>query len=189
MKARIKQFLFYSAIVNLLLITSCSKDEEREEVSNKIVINGQTLPLKHGYISEGVVRTDFNGDEGLEYLIFLTSTNLTLDADGEPSGKGDVVIFELTSASTTHFENGTYPINNSFNVGTAFADVLENFNVELHDYDKYYTSSPGGGSVTITKSGDKYILKFSMTVADDDTFEEVEITGSFEGLLTEVDLF
>jgi hypothetical protein len=146
------------------------------------------LPLIHGYISEGFIRTDVNGAEGLWYYIFLTSSNLTFNESLEPEGNGDVIIFELTSTSTTSLPNGIYHVNNSFNVGTAFVDLVENFDADLYVSDKIYTSSPGGGSVTITKSGEKYILKFSTTLTNDDSGAIVEATGSFEGLLTEIGL-
>lgn len=168
-----------------IFATSCSKDEA---TIRKITIDGTSYSLSRGYISDLGSAEDDNGDLARRYTVILTSKGLTMEANGEPIGKGELVYVTLFSTSDTELATGTYTVNFIDNlIGTlTYSQLTVNFVVSSITYDAaFYISA---GTVKVSKSGSRYTLELTGTVVNIDTQEEVSISAFYEGKLAVIDI-
>lgn len=178
---------FTSAVlltVGLLFLYSCDKDKDK--LPNQIIINGKTVALSHGYISDGGINEDDNGKQGRVFGIILTSHGLELNDDDDLVGNGDLLYIELFSTSSTNLANGNYKVEiDEYLTGTSFALCIEKYVPATEDYDKLYFVK--SGSVQISQAGSGYKISFDFIMEDDGGGTDITVKGSFEGLLKEGD--
>jgi hypothetical protein len=180
MKTVIKSLCMTGTVCSLLLLSSC--DDKDEKLPNQIIINTKTYPLAHGYYSDDGIDTDMNGKSGRYFTIALTSSNLTISSLGIPVGKGNMVVLELFSPSTSTLSSGTYSAD-SYLVGTGTFVFVEQLVNNWERYEKFYIAHEG--YVKVSQSGSTYKLEFNFVLATF-TGDDVKATGSFEGVLTRI---
>lgn len=169
-------------VAALALVTSCSEDDKPRR---KIVIDGESMALAHGYYRDYGTYFDNNEDQGNQYDLLLTSKNLTVDESGDPSGKGEYIFFEIFSYDIDAIGEGTYTFEiESYSLGDLFdSDAGVNYDAALETEDASFDIV--SGTLTISKSGETYKIKFDLVMANDETEEQVDVTGTYEGKLTE----
>lgn len=157
-------------IVLLAFQFACSKDDDTIVNGGSFVIDGTSYALSKGFLV----------DEGGEYAIILTSSEISLESsDGDDFiGIGDVVFLGVITSSATSFVPGTFTWSDTGGPNTIeFAEVGVNVDVSGDVEDAFEGT---GGTATVALSGDIYTITFSITT-DGGT-----VTGSYIGPLTDV---
>ena len=176
MKTLIRPLLLFVSLT--VLISSCSKDEEG--VKDRIVIDGTEIGLSQGFIIAYGLETDDGGESGSIYEILLTTDGV--DFNGEVlAGEGQVMDIALFSASTIELTPGTYPVETDFLVSTTIYAAALDGDFDLEQGSTYLVEE---GSVTLSRSGSTWTLKFEFTM-DDGVGGSFEVSGSFQGHLVE----
>jgi hypothetical protein len=170
---------YFGAFLFLAFVSSCSKDES---IPNRIIIDGESFKLAKGYIGGYGIDVDDNGDSGSLYEILLTSSGVTFTGD-DLEGNGQILDLIIFSGSTIELKPGTYQYNDGFIRSTLYDAFAADANFDTSTGTPYFVID---GSVTISRSGNTWTIKFDLEMEDDDG-DEVEVTGSFSGQLTEVE--
>jgi hypothetical protein len=161
------------------VFSSCSKDEE---VPDRLIIDGTTFKLTNGYIAGYGIETDDNGNQGSLYDILLTSNGITVNG-GDLSGEGQLLVVTIFSASTIELKPGTYDYSDGFIESTLYDAFAADGNFDSGEGTAYYTNN---GTVTISRSGNTWTIKFELDM-EDDSGTDVIVEGSFSGQLVEVE--
>lgn len=164
----------------LALVTSCSEDDKPVR---KLVIDDETMKLAHGYLVDNGVYYDNNEDQASQYDIILTTKDLTVDENVDPVGSGDFIYFELFSTEIDELPDGTYVFNDSYFLGDLL-DVQAGIGLGTDNNISFYVVE---GAMTLKKSGDDYKITFDLTMVQEGTETEVQVTGKYEGKLTFID--
>jgi hypothetical protein len=168
----------------LFVLVSCSEDDKPVR---KLVIDGENIPLANGYL---IYNGGFNVNEdaGSSYDIILSTKNLTADEFGDAVGTGDFIKFDLLSEDTESLLDGTY----TFSGGNFLGEMVEC--TARVGYDASLETEGNGvgfyaveGAVTIVKSGNSYKITFDLTMVQEGTESEVQVTGKYEGKLVYID--
>jgi hypothetical protein len=174
------RLLIFAAV--LALIASCSEDDKPRR---KIVIDGESTALAHGYYLDYGTSLDNNDESGNEYYLVLTTKNLTVSQFGNYEGSGSYINFEFFSYAMDAIAEGTYTYAiESYFLGDLFdSDASVNYDATLLTEDASFDIV--SGTLTISKSGDTYKIKFDLLMENNETEEQVDVTGIYEGKLTE----
>lgn len=167
-----------------ILFSACSEDEA---LAKKLVIDGESIKLSHGFIQGLGAARDNNGDLVSIYGVGLTTSDLTIE-DGEPVGEGSVIFMQLVSPTSLNLASGTYEVtdNEIFEKSIAMSFVMKNYDAETNESEESYQAV--SGTIKISKSGSTYKITFNMVMSDID-LNEVVVKGSFEGKLTEAVIY
>jgi hypothetical protein len=168
-------------LVTSVVLISCG-DDDKESVPDRLIIDGESFSLTKGYIFGYGPDTDDDGNAGSIYEIILTTDGVDFDGD-DFSGTGKFLDLILFSASTIELEERTYTYSLDFLEGTLIDGVSIDGNFDTLEGDLYIILD---GEVTVSRLGETWTLKFKFTVENQTTLDEVELTGSYEGLLTEI---
>ncbi|MFN3841270.1 MAG: hypothetical protein ACK4RF_11250 [Cyclobacteriaceae bacterium] len=171
---------FASLLLFAFVLSSCGDDEK---VPNRIIIDGTSIKLTKGYIAGYGIEVDDNGDQGSLYDILLTSSGVTVTGN-DLGGEGQILVLTLFSGSTIELKPGTYNYSDGFIESTLYDAFAADGNFDTSIGTGYYAID---GSVTISRSGNTWTIKFELQMEDDEG-NDVIIKGSFSGQLTEVDL-
>jgi hypothetical protein len=152
-----------------------------------MVIDGESIKLSQGFIQGLGVAQDNNGDLVSFYATALMTSGLTV-VDGEPVGDGSVIFMQLVSPTSLGLASGTYEIteNESFVKNMAMSFVMKNYDAGTELSEESYQAV--SGTIKISKSGSTYKITFNMVMQDVD-LNEVVVTGSYEGKLTEEPIY
>ncbi|QOI98425.1 MAG: hypothetical protein HRU69_13395 [Flammeovirgaceae bacterium] len=170
---------FASLLFFVLVLSSCSKDDE---VPDRIIIDGTSFKLTNGYIAGYGIEFDDNGNQGSLYDILLTSSGITVDGDNL-GGEGQILVMTLFSGSTIELKPGTYDYSDGFIESTLYDAFAADADFDSGTGTGYYTVD---GSVTISRSGNTWTIKFDLQM-EDDSGNDVVVKGSFSGQLIEVE--
>lgn len=181
---RMNALRLFILVTLITAIGGCSDDEKP---SNRLIVDGVKYPIAHGYIREQDTYTE--GEEsGTMYKIILTSKNLTVDQFGGFSGEGHYVEFNLLSTEVENLVDGTYEyiievgtFGDMTYFGGAVGVVADSEDAEL------WISGSDPSSLTLTKKGDTFKIKYTLTawIYNESIEEEVAVTGTYEGKLEE----
>jgi hypothetical protein len=116
------------------------------------------------------------------YDILLTSNGITVDGD-ELSGEGQILVMTFFSASTIELKPGTYAYSDGFIESTLYDAFAADGDFDSGSGTGYYTND---GTVTISRSGNTWTIKFELDM-EDDNGNDVIVKGSFSGQLVEVE--
>ena len=97
--------------------------------------------------------------------------------------EGSAVFMQLVSPTSLQLASGTYEISDgeSFVKNLAMSFVMKNYNATTDEAEEGYDAV--SGTIKISKSGSTYKITFNMVMTDG--VNEVDVTGSYEGKLTE----
>ncbi len=163
-----------------LMFSSCSDDES---IPNRIIIDGESFKLNKGYIAGYGIDVDDNGNQGSLYEILLTSAGITVNGD-EIGGEGQILVLTLFSGSTIELKPGTYNYSDGFIESTLYDAFAADADFDSGSGEAYFTLD---GTVTISRSGNTWTIRFELEM-ESGGGEEVDVTGSFSGPLTEIEL-
>lgn len=159
---------------------SCKDDDNKdkdEETVNYFKVGGEYSELSKGAL------INFGTDdyyEGYNFDLYLVTSGISDNGGDEPTGSGVMIYFELFTSSSTALASGVYNYDEEsdiYPVGTFdYADYCLDWSDEKEDntYIEFVS-----GKVTVSKTGDEYILNIS----GKDEFGNT-ITGYYKGLLT-----
>ncbi|MDL5049372.1 hypothetical protein QQ054_25490 [Oscillatoria amoena NRMC-F 0135] len=170
-----------SLLILSLVLSSCGDDEK--SVPNRLVIDGESFKLTKGYIAGYGPEQDDNGETGSIYEILLTTESVDFSSGAGLEGEGQIIDLILFSGSTVELAEGTYQYDDDFFESTLIDGVAFDANFDTMVGDTY---SLAGGSITVSKSGNTWTFNWEL-VMEDGLGDEVEVTGSFSGMLTEMD--
>lgn len=149
-------------LTSLFVLLSCKDDDP--EITNKFTYNGEVYPLEKGYIYQGYV-----AEGPWPYSIQLFSSGVTLTSNGGPgyflSGLGNGLSISLSSPSEAPITSGLYqwPVNTtpgSPAIDGGYAYILPASATGMAGLEKGFDY--GYGTVTISKNGEEYFIKFSL---------------------------
>lgn len=172
--------LVLASVGSLLLLSSCSKDDDK--IPNVLVIDGTSYPLSKGFITGYGVEEDENNNRGSVYEVLLSSSGINY-SDGDFSGSGQVLYLVLFSRSTIELESGTYDVSDAFLEGKVIESLVFNGNITTSSGTLYFIT---GGRLTLSKSGDTWTFRFDFN-GRTDSGANVTITGSYSGTLQEIE--
>lgn len=171
MKALTKTLLSLSVVA--MLTTACEKDDKKDDNNNpsgkkELKIGGEAHTLGAGLLEN--YGTDTANYDGTNIDINMVTDGVTVyyDSDGEPdslSGSGYLLWIESFSANPDDLKPGTYTFNfTDRGVGT-FDDgaVIKITNGEEDTSEAYQVM---GGSLEVSKTGNKYTIKGSLQTVD-----------------------
>ncbi len=170
---------FGSLLFFVLVLSSCNKDEE---VPDRLIIDGTSFKLTKGYIAGYGIEADDNGDQGSLYDILLASDGVTVDGS-DLGGEGQILVMTIFSGSTIELKPGTYNYSDGFIESTLYDAFAADADFDSGTGTGYYTVD---GSVTISRSGNTWTIKFDLKM-EDDAGSDVVVKGSFSGQLIEVE--
>jgi hypothetical protein len=162
----------YFLLVVLAVMSACKKDENTTP-KNNITYDGKTYELAKGYLENyGYV------DDGLyNFDMTLVSDGLTLTENGDASGVGNIIYFEMLSPSPTELSAGTYTFSVNFNTAYTFATGFVGLDFDIANFTGTFLNLVGG-TVTVAKDGGNYKITFNGVQAS-----AKAVTGSYEGTL------
>ena len=165
-----------------LFLGSCKDDDPKN--GGSFTYDGKKYTLAHAYItSDG---TDTEGDDSYSYwFLVLVSSGLEYEEDDEWfNGEGDLIYVYLSAANKA--DNETLPAGTYLAPSDDGEDRIDygefwlNYKTEAGTRDEIETDVDDA-SITVTKSGTRYTLKFIINFEDDK-----QMTGSFSGPIEEV---
>ncbi|MBN1989862.1 MAG: hypothetical protein JW783_10735 [Bacteroidales bacterium] len=162
--------------VSLLLFASCSEEEIKPK-SNIIVVNGRTVNISDGIlINKGKYHYNEEKTGHCFRLIFVT-TGIKFSSTGNLLGRGDVIIFELYSSSSSELITGVYKFDsyksheaNTFDYGEFILGYsLTDSMCEAYDYIK-------DGTISVKKRANSYEIEVDCIAISD-----AKVTGYYSG--------
>ena len=164
---RIALFLL---LMSFVALNSCEDDSKPK---NNFKYDGKTYTLSDGYLE------DYGANNGsYDWDVFIISSKLTYNGDWF-TGTGDIVYFDLNTASENGLVTGTYTYSSERDVFT-FVDGAIGLNYNM-DTESGAIVEVIGGTVEITVSGNEVLFEFNLIAETGKT-----IKGRFKGVLTEI---
>jgi hypothetical protein len=172
-------------------IVSC-KDDDEKAPDNKFAIGDNSYKIAKGvFLKDLSVGEDDNGNEYYRNeLAFITDGINVIEVDGETeaTGEGNLVSL-LINNEGQELEVGTYTWQSEENEQPFdfwAGDVVVGWNSANEGSGTDYEFQ--SGTVTVAKSGDKYIITFEGVAIGDANHDEmpdapVTVSGQFEGKL------
>ncbi len=159
----------------LCLTTGCVIDDDiSENVDNVLTFDGRTFNITFGQLD------DLGSAPGIDlsgYDVYLLANGLTLDSDDQFADAGDFIYVALISADPNTLAPGTYEYNRNPADFTAMdVEIVQNINVPAQNGG--VTTSLTGGSVTVSRDGEDFILDFNFTASGGRA-----LTGRYVGTL------
>jgi len=155
-----------------MIIYSCEQEEDTDK-KNYINFNNQNLQLSNGIIREyGQIRGDALG---YNFDITINSSQIVYDSIANNFiGNGTQVHFELYSNSSSEIFEGTYYFNQEeeqipFTFNNSY--IADNY---IFVPESGIKSEINQGTITVSKSGEKYIIEFNCFA------QEYPVKGKFE---------
>ncbi len=176
MKKTLTILLFSISIFFFLF--ACTEDEPIIK-KNIVLINGRTVNISEGIlVSQGKLSSQEKA--GYSFRLILFTSGIKFSSTGDLLGRGDVIIFELYSSTSSELTTGTYKFDpyknqdaNSFDYGEFILGYsLTDWMCEAYDYIK-------DGTITIKKTSNTYEIKIDCIVMSDG-----KLTGYYKGAPT-----
>lgn len=161
-----KIFMFCMAGALALAAASCDDDDEGGGNSGKITVNGQTETVKSALYSE--IEAEEFGEKGVG-LVLLKDVITGIPEKGPDFGVSVTMTeslygktVDLTKPVTLNSHLGIYGINKNAEITISYE------NGEIDTADGSITQGPTvtGGTLTMTRSGDNFTVKLSVTLSD-----------------------
>ncbi len=168
-------------LISAAALSGCEK-EPATQGKNKFEYDGKSYPLSGG-------RIEYFGkwEESMpsfNYDLILISPGIKFGANGELTGKGNALYFEMFSSSDLDLLEGSYKFVDdqqlkagTFDKGTFYA------NIDFNSYTGEWWGTVSDGTVTIGKSGENYEITVDCT-----SDSGKKLSGYFKGNLPVVRL-
>lgn len=187
--------LLFTLLFSLLLISSCSKDNENSENSTpintgKLIVNGVEKPLTKGFIIPNYTGTDVNYNKRRFYFI-LTNDDVTLENNDFVYSNNITQLIDFnmfcSSSNLGSIQNTTYNVMNSHtsvNYNDPFIDhsgINTNVVIQNNDFvsgNSLDSDDMTSGQATVSVNNGIYTIAFSFSNAGNN------ISGTYTGTMT-----
>jgi hypothetical protein len=147
--------IFTGILVLSLILVSCKKDKDKETVTNYFKVGGTKYEVSFGTLEN--YGTDPGYYEGYNLDLYLHSTGIDVDVNGDRTGTGKSLYFEMYSTNSASLASGEYAYD-------LVSDIPPTFTFDISRYSTNWTETNENwvylllGTVTVTKSGSNYTI-------------------------------
>lgn len=166
--------LFFS-IVLIAIALSCSEDNLNVQ-QNVFVVNGTTFSADAFYIGKGPDTTDGAGAPGSQFSLVFTTPGVTYDqASQDYIGTGLFVYLNIAAGVSSTPKAGNY----TYQSEEILFPALTAGGLVALDTPDGVSGTITTGTVTISKSGNSYTIRFNLTISSE--AGDQTITGYYKG--------
>ncbi|MCX6328409.1 MAG: hypothetical protein NTZ85_02685 [Bacteroidia bacterium] len=173
--------IFTGILVLSLILVSCKKDKDKEDtVKNYFIVDGTKYEVSFGTLEN--YGTDPGYYEGYNLDLYLITSGIDVDVDGDWTGTGKALYFEMYSTNAAYLTSGEYTYD-------LVSDIPPTFTFDFSDYCLNWTTGSNtwvylvSGTVTVAKSGSTYTIDLTGGINQN----AKTVTAHFSGPLQYID--
>jgi hypothetical protein len=169
--------IFTGILVLSSIIVSCKKDKDKDTVTNYFKVGGTKYEVSFGTLEN--YGTDPGYYEGYNLDLYLITSGIDVDANGDWTGTGKALYFEMYSTNSAYLTSGEYTYD-------YISDVPPTFTFDESRYSTNWTETNENwvylllGTVTVTRSGSTYTIDLTGGVDQNANAVTAHFSGPLE---------
>ncbi len=175
---RITSTIMLFTMLAVVLASCKKKDEEPTAKTNFVTIDGTEYTLSQAISFENGPK-----DDAYEFELVLASSGVDFSdiTNIGIAGKGELVYFNMLSASSDGIVAGTYVFSNDvLRKPNTYNEMFVGVNYDNQNNTGDETYFVGSGDVIVKVDGDTYTIDFDLTIGPD----KIVMKGSYTGKIT-----